>query len=159
MRILNPYPITTVMPDVRIPEREERRLPRQCNSQKKGSLLLTRARAPAATNAVLQGQRALGPKCYPNLQGVHKQLVAGLSGLVTCLQSNVIGLNLRGLFSNLDVRGLFQLSPDKFPFVCQAHVDWLAPGGLIIMLPRKTRPTPNLGCLSWSSLTLLNQNL
>ena len=37
-----------VMPDVRIPEREERRLPRQCNSQKKGSLLLTQVRAPAA---------------------------------------------------------------------------------------------------------------
>ena len=35
-----------VLPDVRIPEREERRLPRQCNSQKKGSLLLTRIRAP-----------------------------------------------------------------------------------------------------------------
>ena len=29
----------TVMPDVRIPEWEERRLPRQCNSQKKGSLI------------------------------------------------------------------------------------------------------------------------
>ena len=36
-----------VLPDVRIPEREERRLPKQCNSQKKGSLLLTRIRAPA----------------------------------------------------------------------------------------------------------------
>ena len=35
-----------VVPDVRIPEQEERRLPRQCNSQKKGSLLLTRVRAP-----------------------------------------------------------------------------------------------------------------
>ena len=40
--------VMIVMPDVRIPEREERRLPRQCNSQKKGSLLLTRVRAPAA---------------------------------------------------------------------------------------------------------------
>ena len=29
----------TVMPGVRIPEREERRLPRQCNWQKKGSLI------------------------------------------------------------------------------------------------------------------------
>ena len=44
----------------------ERRLPRQCNSQKKGSLLLTRA-SPAATNTVVQGQRALSPRCYPNL--------------------------------------------------------------------------------------------
>ena len=34
-----------LLPDVRILEREERRLPRQCNSQKKGSLLLTGARA------------------------------------------------------------------------------------------------------------------
>ena len=28
-----------VMPDVRIPGREERRLPRQCNLQRKGSLI------------------------------------------------------------------------------------------------------------------------
>ena len=40
--------LLTVLPDVRIPEREERRLPKQCNSQKEGSLLLTRIRAPAA---------------------------------------------------------------------------------------------------------------
>ena len=36
-----------VMRNVWIPEREKRRLPRQCNSQKKGSLLMTRVRAPA----------------------------------------------------------------------------------------------------------------
>ena len=42
------YADDAVLPDVLIPEREERRLPRQCNSQKKGSLLLTRIRAPAA---------------------------------------------------------------------------------------------------------------
>ena len=47
--------------------RSGKRLPRQCNSQKKGSLLLTRARAPAATNAVVQGQRAPNPSCYTNL--------------------------------------------------------------------------------------------
>ena len=35
--------------------------------KKKGSLLLTQVRAPAATNAVVQGQRALNPGCYPNL--------------------------------------------------------------------------------------------
>ena len=40
--------VISIMPDVQIPEREERRFPRQCNSQKKGSLLLTRVRAPAA---------------------------------------------------------------------------------------------------------------
>ena len=33
--------VQSVLPDVRIPEREERRLPKQRNSQKKGSLLLT----------------------------------------------------------------------------------------------------------------------
>ena len=43
----------------------------------------------------------------------------------------------------------FQISPDRFPLSYWAHVDWLAPGGLIIMLPGKTRPTPNLGCLPW----------
>ena len=46
-----------IMPDVRIPEREERRLPRQCNSQKKGSLLLTRVRAPAVCPTQWYGVR------------------------------------------------------------------------------------------------------
>ena len=49
------------MPDVGVPKREERRLTRQCNSQKKVSLLLTRARAPAASNAELHGQKAPSP--------------------------------------------------------------------------------------------------
>ena len=34
---------------------------------KQGSLLLTRARAPAASNAVVRGQRAPSPSCYTNL--------------------------------------------------------------------------------------------
>ena len=34
---------------------------------KKGSLLLTRVRAPAASNAVVRGQRAPSPSCYTNL--------------------------------------------------------------------------------------------
>ena len=46
----------------------------------------------------------------------------------------------------------FQLSPGRFPFSYQAYVDWLAPGDLIIMLLQETRPTPNLGCLSWRQL-------
>ena len=59
------------MPDVRIPGWEERRLPRQCNLQKKkkGNLLLTRARAPAATNAVVQGQKSPEPKLLPKFIG------------------------------------------------------------------------------------------
>ena len=58
---------------------------------------------------------------------MHKRLVAGLSRLVTCLQSNFIGTNFRGLFSNLGIHGLF-----SFPFVSYwAHSDWLAPGGLM----------------------------
>ena len=36
-------------------------------THKKGSLLLTRARAPATSNAVVQGQRAPSPSCYTNL--------------------------------------------------------------------------------------------
>ena len=38
---------------------------------------------------------------------MHKRLVAGLSGLVTCLQSNFIGTNFAGFCSNLGVCGLF----------------------------------------------------
>ena len=49
--------LPAVMPDVRIPEWEERRLPRQCNSQKKGSLLLTRVRAPATCPTQWYGVR------------------------------------------------------------------------------------------------------
>ena len=49
---------------------------------------------------------------------MHKRLVAGLSGLVTCLQSNFIGTIFRGLFSS--------------PFVSYwVHIDWLAPGYLM----------------------------
>ena len=36
-------------------------------TRKKGSLLLTRVRAPAASNAVVWGQRAPSPSCYTNL--------------------------------------------------------------------------------------------
>ena len=46
-----------VLPDVRIPEREERRLPKQCTLKKKGSLLLTRIRAPAARPTQWYGVR------------------------------------------------------------------------------------------------------
>ena len=58
-------------------------------------------------------------------------MVAGLSGLVTCLQSNFIGPNFRGLFFKLVRSWAFQLSPDRFPFSSWAHVDWLVPGGLM----------------------------
>ena len=100
-------------------------------TRKKGTLLLTRVRAPATFNAVVRGQRAQSPSCYTNLYGEHKQLVAGLSGLVTCLQSNFIDPNFPGLFSNLGICGLFQLSLDMFPFSYWVHVDWLDPGGLM----------------------------
>ena len=54
-------------------------------------------------------------------------MVAGLSGVVTCLQSNLIGPNLHRLFWNLSVRVLF-----SSPFVSNwAHIDWLAPGYLM----------------------------
>ena len=58
------------------------------------------------------GSESTEPKLLPNLYDVHKQLVAGLRGLVTCLQSNLTGPNLRGLFSNLGIRGLF-----SFPLI------------------------------------------
>ena len=58
---------------------------------------------------------------------MHKRLVAGLSRLVTCLQSNFIGTNFTRFCSNLGVRGLF-----SSPFVSYwVHIDWLAPGYLM----------------------------
>ena len=58
---------------------------------------------------------------------MHKRLVAALSRLVTCLQSNFIGTNFTGFCPNLGVRGLF-----SSPFVSYwVHIDWLAPGYLM----------------------------
>ena len=53
-----------VMPAVRIPQQEKIRPPWQCNRQRKGNLLLTQARAPAATNEVVQSQRAPSPSFH-----------------------------------------------------------------------------------------------
>ena len=90
------------MPDVRIPSGKREGL--QDNAtRKKGSLLLTRVRAPAASNAVVWGQTTPSPSCYTNLQGEHTLLVVGLSGLVTSLQSNFIGQT----HSKLSQRGTF----------------------------------------------------
>ena len=36
-------------------------------TRRKGSLLLTGVRAPATSNTVVRGQRALSPNCYTNL--------------------------------------------------------------------------------------------
>ena len=58
---------------------------------------------------------------------MHKRLVAGLSGLVTCLQSNFIGTNFRGLLFKLRRPRVFS-SPFIFYW---AHIDWLAPGYLM----------------------------
>ena len=95
---------------------------------KKGSLLLTQVRAFCRNQGSGAGsEKALSRGCYPNLYSMHKRLVAGLSRLVTCLQSNFIGTNFLGFFSNLGVRGLF-----SSPFVSYwAHIDWLAPGYLM----------------------------
>ena len=57
----------SVVPDVQIPKWEDRRPPRQCNWQKRGSLLLTRARALCRIQCSGAGQRALSPSCYTNL--------------------------------------------------------------------------------------------
>ena len=58
---------------------------------------------------------------------MHKRLVAGVSRLVTCLQSNFIGTNFAGFCSNLGVCGLF-----SSPFVSYwVHIDWPAPGYLM----------------------------
>ena len=57
---------TDVIPDVPIPERKREGL--QDNAtHKKESLLLTRDRAPAASNAVVRSQRAPSPSYYTNL--------------------------------------------------------------------------------------------
>ena len=113
--------------------------------KKKESLLLTQARPFAATITVVQGQKALSRSGYPNLSGMHKRLAAGLSGLVTCLQSNFIGTNFHGLFSS--------------PFVSYwAHIDWLAPGYLIgagnPTISRETKTQVPAACQPWQPHSL-----
>ena len=50
-----------VMPDVRIPEREERRLPRQCNSQK-GKLIADSSQGSCGTQHSAAGSESPEPK-------------------------------------------------------------------------------------------------
>ena len=59
--------MSCVIPAIRIPQQEKIRPPWQCNTQRKGNLLLTRARAPAANNAVVQIQRAPSPSFHAHL--------------------------------------------------------------------------------------------
>ena len=95
---------------------------------KKGKFIIDSNQGSCRTsNTVVRGQRALSRGGYPNLSGMHKRLVAGLSRLVTCLQSNFIGTNFAGFCSNLGVRRLF-----SSPFLSYwVHIDWLAPDYLI----------------------------
>ena len=81
-------------------------------THKKGSLLLTRVRAPASSNAVVWGQRAPSPSCYTNLQSEHMPLVVGLSGLVTSLQSNFVGQTHSKLSRTRDFPGGFRPVPN-----------------------------------------------
>ena len=50
------------MPDVQIPEREERRLPRQCNSQKKGSLIADASQGSRRAPSAAYGSESAEPK-------------------------------------------------------------------------------------------------
>ena len=134
------------MPDVWIPEREEIRLPRQCNSQKREVCYWLEPGHSAATIAVVQGQKAPSRGGYPNLSGMHKRLVAGLSRLVTCLQSNFIGTNFRWLLFKLRHPRAFQLS---LCFLLGAY--WLAgsrlPDGGRESHHFRGNRNPGLGCL------------
>ena len=62
---------------------------------KKRSLLLTRVRAPAASNAVVRVREPRAQAVTQIYKGEHTLLVVGLSRLVTHLQSNFIGQNFR----------------------------------------------------------------
>ena len=50
------------MPDVRIPEREERRLPRQCNLQKKGKFITDSSQGSCGNQRSGAGSESLEPK-------------------------------------------------------------------------------------------------
>ena len=86
--------VGSVMPDVRIPEREERRPPRQCNTQRKGIYCwLESGPLPQPTQwcRVREPWAPVSTHIYRVLDFKHKQWVVIASGLVTCLRSNFIG--------------------------------------------------------------------
>ena len=80
------------------------------------------------------------------VSGMHKRLVAGLSRLVTCLQSNFIGTNFRWLLFKLRHPRAFQLS---LCFLLGAY--WLAgsrlPDGGRESHHFRGNRNPGLGCL------------
>ena len=57
-----------VLPDVRIPEREERRLPRQCNSHK-GKFITDSSQGSCSNQRSGAGSESLEPKLLPKFIG------------------------------------------------------------------------------------------
>ena len=114
-------PGISVLPDVRIPEWEERRLPRQCNSHKKGKFITDSSQGSCYIQRSAAGSKSPEPQL-----GEHKQLVAGLSRLVTCLQSNLSGTNFHRLLFKLRRSRAFPLSL-MFPLFPFGHllIGWL----------------------------------
>ena len=60
--------IQNVLPDVRIPEREERRLPRQCNSQK-GKFIADLSQGSCHIQSSGAGSESPAPKPLPTFIG------------------------------------------------------------------------------------------
>ena len=99
------------MPNVRIPEREERRLPRQCNSQK-WKFIADSSQGSCRNQRSGAGSQSPAPTLLPKFTEYAEAVGSWLKRIGYMFQSNLIGPNLRGLFSNLGVRGLF-----SFPLI------------------------------------------
>ena len=77
---------------------------------KKGKFITDSSQGSCRIQRSGAGSESPEPQLLHKFIGWTWQLVAGLSGLVTCLQSNSIGTNFRGLCSNLGVGGLFRFA-------------------------------------------------
>ena len=90
-------------------------------TRKKGKFITDSSQGSCCMQRSAAGSESPEPQL-----GEHKQLVAGLSRLVTCLQSNFIGTNFHGLLFKLRHSRAFPLSL-MFPLFPFGHllIGWL----------------------------------
>ena len=100
-----------VICDVWIPEQEERRPPRQCNSQK-GKFITDSSQGLCHNQCSGAGSESPEPKLLHKFIGWAHAVGSGLSRLVTSLQSNFIGQTHSKLFRAWDFPGGFYPVPN-----------------------------------------------
>ena len=135
------------MPDVRIPEQEERRPPRQCNS-KKGKFIAASSQGSCRIQRSGAGSESPEPKLLPKFIGCAQAVSSWLKRIGYMFAKQFYWYKLSWAFSNLGVRA-FQLSHDRFPLFLTGciligwpQVAWWGQGILPIRGKPKLRSGP-----------------